>query len=171
MRNKGMTGDGRPRLQLTAEDRRAHLEFIQAVVTRMAASSSSTKEWLLPVVTATFGFAITMQEVSVAFLGTVAVIIFAILDANYLNQERAFRRLYDAVAAGEDVQPFSMNASLAAPAVSESTDGARQRNQLWAGIRGWIPPIAVWSSWAIAPFYGSFILVGLFIILRALCAV
>lgn len=89
-----------------AEDRRKHLDFIQAVVTRMSAASSTTKGWLLPVVTATYGYAVVNREMSVALLGIAAVLLFAVIDANYLNQERAFRRLYDAVAQGGDIPAF-----------------------------------------------------------------
>jgi histidine triad (HIT) family protein len=132
----------------------------------MAASSASTKGWLLPVLTATFGFALTTEETSVALLGIVAVMAFAVIDANYLNQERAFRRLYDAVAAGSGVEPFSMNPALAAPA----TNGVAEEMRWWQRgckvFRGWFPPLTVWSSWAIAPFYGVFFLVGLFIVIR-----
>lgn len=149
------------------EDRRAHLEFIQSVVTRMAASSASAKEWLLPVVTATFGFALTSDEhrVPVALLGIVAVLVFAALDANYLNQERAFRCLYDAVARGKDVPPFSMNSTLAAPEKTKPIVPTGLWRQVWVGVRGWVPPMNVWSSWAIAPFYGSLLLVGLLVVL------
>lgn len=168
MQNRMGAGDDPPRIELTPEDRRAHLEFIQAVVTRMAASSASTKGWLLPVVTGTFGFALTKEDASVALLGIASVMVFAVLDANYLNQERAFRCLYDAVAERKDVPPFSMNPSLAAPRTSESAEATGWRRQLGAGIRSWIPPVAVWSSWAIAPFYGSLVLVGLLIVIRSL---
>jgi histidine triad (HIT) family protein len=134
----------------------------------MAASSASTKGWLLPVVTATFGYALTKQQAPIALLGTAAVIVFAVLDANYLNQERAFRRLYDAVAAGKNVEPFSMNPSLAAPATGKPVEAGKWWREVWAAIRGWIPPATVWSSWAIAPFYGSFVLLGLLIVTFAL---
>lgn len=36
---------------VSVEDRRQHLSFIQAVVTRMSQASSSSKSWLLPIVT------------------------------------------------------------------------------------------------------------------------
>lgn len=150
-----------------AEDRRKHLDFIQAVVTRMSAASSTTKGWLLPVVTATYGYAVVNRDLSVALLGVAAVLLFAIIDANYLNQERAFRRLYDAVAEGGDIPAFSMDASLAAPAPPRTTqDSASTWKRARKVVRDWFPPWAVWSSWAIAPLYGSLLFVGLIIILR-----
>lgn len=46
-----------------------HLEFIQAIVARMAQSSVQTKSLLLPVVVATYGYALTQKSVSVSLLG------------------------------------------------------------------------------------------------------
>lgn len=62
---------------LAPEDRRKHLDYIQAVVTRQSAASSSAKGWLLPIVTATFGFALTQGSWPLTALGMVAVL-FAI---------------------------------------------------------------------------------------------
>lgn len=149
------------------EDRRQHLDFIQAVVTRMSAASSTTKGWLLPVVTVTYGYALVNRDASVAMLGVAAVLLFAVIDANYLNQERAFRRLYDAVAQGGKIPAFSMDASLAAPARPHpAIDSASRWKRMSRVVRGWFPAWAVWSSWAIAPLYGSLLFVGLVIILR-----
>ena len=47
-------------------------------------------------------FALTKSADSIALLGLAAVLLFAYLDANYLRQEKRFRRLYVAVAAGRD---------------------------------------------------------------------
>ena len=141
------------------EDRRQHLAFLQAVVTRMSASSSTTKGWLLPIVLATYGYALTQKSLSVALLGMCAVVLFAIIDANYLNQERSFRDLYDAVARGADVAPFSMNPALAAPSEDKAeTESGLKRALLL--IRDWFPGWEVWVSWAIAPFYGALLIVG-----------
>lgn len=144
------------------EDRRAHLAFIQAVVTRMSAASTTTKGWLLPIVMATYGYALTQKADGVALLGIAAVLLFGLIDANYLNQERSFRALYDKVADGEDVPDFSMNPSLAAPSESAGKTQTPWKS-VWSGVSGWFPDISVWVSWAVAPFYGSLVLVGLVI--------
>ncbi|GAA2338592.1 hypothetical protein GCM10010431_72490 [Streptomyces kunmingensis] len=128
------------------EDRRQHLSFIQAVITRMSQASSSSKSWLLPIVTLTYGYAITKKSLLVALLGCLAILVFGVLDANYLKQERAFRKLYDDVAAGRPIPAFSLNPTLASPA------GTRQN--YWPDRRDL-------RSWAIAPFYGPLILAGL----------
>ncbi|MFD0366304.1 HIT family protein [Nocardia sp. GCM10030253] len=120
------------------EDRRQHLGFIQAVVTRMAQASSSAKAWLLPIVTATYGYAITKNAPLIAIIGVVAVAVFALLDANYLKQERAFRKLYDKVAGGGPIPAFSMNPTLVGT--------ASNRSNYW-------PDIQDWKSWSVAPVY------------------
>lgn len=149
------------------EDRRKHLDFIQAVVTRMSTASSTSKSWALPIVTATYGYALTQEVASVALLGIISVILFGFLDANYLNQERKYRALYDSVAglgaagnATNTIPPFSMDPSEA--------EERREKNNgeffLVALGRRWFPSPKVWSSWSIAPFYGVLLLVGVFIL-------
>lgn len=128
------------------EDRRQHLTFVQSVITRMSQASSSAKTWLLPIVTAAYGYALTKYSWPVAALGIGAVLVFGLLDANYLKQERAFRGLYDRVAGGGRIPRFSMNPTLAAP-------GGKRSNYWpeWKDIK----------SWAVAPVYGPLLLVGL----------
>ncbi|WP_406357329.1 HIT family protein [Streptomyces sp. NBC_01635] len=131
---------------VSTEDRRQHLSFIQAVITRMSQASSSSKAWLLPIVTVTYGYAVTNKSILVALLGCLAVLVFGVLDANYLKQERAFRKLYDEVAAGRPIPAFSMNPALASPA------GTRMNYWPdWPDVR----------SWAVAPVYGPLLLAGL----------
>lgn len=127
------------------EDRRQHLAFVQAVITRMAQSSATAKTWLLPIVMATLGFAFTQHQPFVALLGAVATLIFALLDANYLKQERAFRSLYDKVAAGDRLPQFAMNPALAA---------SEGRQNYWPDAKDLL-------SWSIAPFYLPLVLVGI----------
>lgn len=130
---------------VSPEDRRQHLSFIQAVVTRMSQASSSAKTWLLPIVTLTYGYAVTQHRWWVAAMGAVAVVIFGVLDANYLKQERAFRNLYDKVSTGGDIPTFSMNPSLAGPAGTK--------------VNYW-PDLEDIRSWAVAPVYGPLLLAG-----------
>ncbi|MCF3960804.1 hypothetical protein L1885_03780 [Streptomyces fuscigenes] len=139
---------------VSAEDRRQHLSFIQAVITRMSQASSSSKSWLLPIVTATYGYSITKNSVLVGLIGCLAVLVFGVLDANYLKQERAFRKLYDEVASGRPIPAFSMNPALASPA------GGR--------VNYW-PDKPDVRSWAVAPVYLPLILAGLGIVVWSLC--
>jgi histidine triad (HIT) family protein len=120
----------------------------------MSQASASAKTWLLPIVTATFGYAIVASSWGVALLGTLAVVLFALLDANYLKQERAFRKLYDQVAQGSPIPAFAMNPALASPQGSNVNYWPD-----WADVR----------SWAVLPFYGPFLLVGLGIVSWIIC--
>lgn len=137
-------------LPSSPEDRRQHLSFIQAVITRMSQASSSSKAWLLPIVTLTYGYAVTGRSVAVALIGCLAVLVFGTLDANYLKQERAFRKLYDEVSSGRAIPAFSMNPSLASPEGRNSNYWPD-----WREVR----------SWAVAPVYGPLLVVGLGIII------
>lgn len=147
------------------EDRRKHLDYIQAVITRMAGASTSAKGWLLPVVTAAYGYALTKHSESVALLGMGAVTLFMFLDANYLRQEKAFRRLYETVAKRlRPVPDFSLDPSDADDPI-EPDDTTRAKFRQWR--RRWFPEWRTWLSWSIAPFYGTLLVVGSLIILRA----
>src|SRR5215217_3011348 len=53
----------------------------------MSTASTTTKSWLLPVITAAFGYALTKRADTVALLGVGAGVLFGFLDANYLKQE------------------------------------------------------------------------------------
>lgn len=139
---------------VSPEDRRQHLSFIQAIVTRMSQASSSSKTWLLPIVTLTYGYAVAKEQFWVAVMGIGAVLIFGLLDANYLKQERAFRKLYDKVASGVDIPVFSLN-----PSFAGSTGSKVNYWPDWEDLR----------SWAVAPIYGPLIVAGVAIAIWALC--
>jgi ATP adenylyltransferase len=153
-----------PATVVDGDNHRKHIELIQAIVTRMSSASSAAKGWLLPVVTATYGYAIVKDARSVALLGIAAVLLFAFLDANYLKHEKAYRRLYRTVVRNpqKDWQ-FSLD-----PTDAEEPHGQEcccKRPLSFVGR--WIPGWSVWLSWAIAPFYGAFVVVGLFIYCHA----
>ena len=136
-----------------------HLEFIQAIVARMAQSSVQTKSLLLPVVVATYGYALTQKSVSVSLLGIAAVLLFGYIDASYLRQEQAYRRLYNAVIEGtKEIPLLSLN-------LAEDTELVCEEKSFWKKsgevIKEWVflDP-KVWLSWAIFPFYFGFFVVG-----------
>lgn len=152
---------------IDSDDRRKHLDFIQATITRMSAASTATKSWMLPVVTATYGYALTRNADSVAALGICAVVLFAYLDANYLRAERRFRCLYEAVIAGDDkIANFSLN-----PFDATQTEAGRFRDDWPDSVPKWInsgiPGPKIWKSWAVGPFYSAMVIVGIIIMIRA----
>lgn len=143
---------------IAPEDRRKHLDYIQAVVTRQSAASSSAKGWLLPIITATFGFALTQHSWTLAALGIVAVVLFAYLDANYLRSEKQFRRLYNTVArSSRKVPVFTLDP---VDADEPLPDDAPARSKWKAFVHRYVPERSIWASWAIAPFYIALLLLG-----------
>jgi hypothetical protein len=94
------------------QNRIAHLTMIQGVITRMAGNSFTLKT-----------LAVTLTAGIVALLGAIPqpspvyglaallpILVFWWLDARYLQLERLYRRLYDAVRTGEADASFSMDA-------------------------------------------------------------
>lgn len=144
-----------PRAQrrVLSENERHHVDLIQAAVARMASASSTAKGWLLPVATATYGYAITQADTGVAVLGTAAVLMFGTLDAHYLRQERAFRALYRAAIEGR-VPTYEMNN--APYYCKENNDGhdERQENCRWC---------RVFLSWSVGGFYGPILVAGVIV--------
>ena len=144
-----------------------HLEFIQAIVARMAQSSVQTKSLLLPVVVAAYGYALTQKSVSVSLLGIAAVLLFGYIDASYLRQEQAYRRLYNAVIEGtKEIPLLSLN-------LAEDTELVCEEKSFWKKsgevIKEWVflDP-KVWLSWSIFPFYFGFFMVGCAVLCHAL---
>jgi hypothetical protein len=147
------------------EDRRQHLAFIQAVVTRMSSASSTAKGWLLPVVTATYGYALTQHKGAIGLLGMAGVVLFALLDANYLRQEKEYRQLYVTVAnKTRPVAAFTLDPT-------EAHDRPQLRapapSKIATTVARWVPGRGVWLSWSIAPFYGCLIMIGTLIALAS----
>lgn len=165
------------------EDLHKHLDFIQAVVTRMSAASTSTKSWLLPVVTATYGYGMTQNAWSVIVLGLGAVLLFMFLDVHYLDREKAYRALYDAVARKKGIPLFSLDPSevdrcrqvpegqqdITPDEADDQAKGAVDtsgKEPRFQFLNDWNTDASVWKSWAITPFYGSLLIVGLILLIR-----
>jgi hypothetical protein len=142
------------------DDRRKHLDLIQAAVTRMASASSNAKSWLLPVVTATYGYALVKNAESVALLGIAAVIVFAMLDAQYLRQERAFRALYRDAVAG-NVPLFELSPARYFNKPNGDEEDTRSESCKWRKV--------IWS-WSLGGFYGPLGVVGAAVLAVSLIA-
>ncbi|OIR42722.1 hypothetical protein [Corynebacterium sp. NML130628] len=142
------------------EDRRKHLDFIQAIITRMSTASSNTKAWFLPVATAAFGYAIAQNNPWVAMLGVGATILAAYIDANYLRQEKAYRAMYRVVAKGDETfSSFCLQPDELPDCVSQEERGS------WsASTPHWFdrlfPGPSVWRSWSIVAFYLPIFITG-----------
>ena len=122
-----------------------HLEFVQAVVARLANNSFLMKGWALTVAGLILGFAVDQGSSQIATAALLPVAGFWGLDAYFLRQERLFRRLYDAVRRpNAGIEPFSMDTRAVAGAVPS----------WWA---------TAWSR-TLLPFYGVVVLAGLALI-------
>jgi hypothetical protein len=92
----------------------AHLTMLQGVITRMGANSFTLKA-----LAATFGSAAVAVMATVktpspyyAVAAIVPMIIFWLMDAQYLRLEKSYRKLYDHVRKGEEVEVYSLEATI-----------------------------------------------------------
>lgn len=117
----------------------AHLTMIQTVVARMATSSASCKTWCLALVGAMTSLAGATRQPAVLGYVVVAVFIFWFLDVRYLAQEKAYRDLFNSMAAKVGVinnYRLSDVFNLKAP-----TTGSHIKDAFW--------------SWSTLPVYGA----------------
>src|SRR6266849_541276 len=88
-----------------------HLEFIQSVINRMSGNCFLLKGWSVTLVAALFALAAKDANKNYVIVAYFPVVIFWVIDAYFLSQERLFRGLYDDIRKKkEDEIDFSMNA-------------------------------------------------------------
>ena len=87
------------------QDKIKHLEFVQAIITRMNANSFQIKGWSVTILSALLAvYASTKNELFI-LISLVPTIIFWLLDSYYLMQERKFRGLYKDITGITNTQP------------------------------------------------------------------
>jgi hypothetical protein len=87
---------------MDADDKLAkHIDLIQGVINRMTGNSFLLKGWTVTLVAGLFALAASGGNWTYAALGLLPSLSFWWLDAYYLQQERLFRKLHDAVRRGE----------------------------------------------------------------------
>lgn len=79
------------------ENKQKHLEFIQAVISRMAGNLFFLKGWAITLLAALFALSTRNTNSDYMVIAYFLLIIFWILDGYFLSQERLFRALYDHV--------------------------------------------------------------------------
>jgi hypothetical protein len=79
------------------EDKRKHLEFIQAAVTRMASNLFYLKGWTVTLIAGVFVLSAKDSNPNYFAIAYLGAILFWVLDGYFLGQERSFRALYDHV--------------------------------------------------------------------------
>ena len=89
-----------------------HLEFIQAVVTRMAQNSFLVKGWCVTLISALYALAAKDADRSYLLVSYIAIPAFWLLDGFFIAVERRYRSLYSEVAkrAASDTD-FDLDAS------------------------------------------------------------
>ena len=89
----------------------AHLSMIQGIVNRLETNSFTLKALAMTLAAAVLAFLGTVKSPNTVFpaAGALPVIVFWLMDAQYLRLGRIFRRLYDAVRQGQVSEQFSMD--------------------------------------------------------------
>ena len=90
------TDPGSTKDELTPE-RIKHLEMIQNVIARLAGNGAVTKRYSLVVAAAGFALYRVTMEPDILLAMALLVLVFWMMDARYLQDERRFRALYDEV--------------------------------------------------------------------------
>ena len=89
-----------------------HLEFIQTVINRHNTNSFMVKGWAVTVVSAINALAGSIKDPQIAIIAIGPTLIFWILDAYFLSNERCFTSLYLEIinpSYKRDIPDFSMN--------------------------------------------------------------
>ncbi|MEW5964615.1 MAG: hypothetical protein AB1749_13760 [Pseudomonadota bacterium] len=88
----------------------AHLAMIQAVIARMASNSFTLKTLTVTLSAGVIALLGSVKTPSVLYpLAAIGpVLIFGWMDAMYLRLERLYRRLYDDVRRGAEMEPYDM---------------------------------------------------------------
>jgi hypothetical protein len=118
----------------------AHINLLQGVINRLAASSSSCKTWCLSLVGALIGVTGATHNAAIVTFALVPVVIFGGVDNSYLAQERAYRVLYGEIASKVQARTY------------ELADTFNARAALTFG--GFFRALRSWSIW---PVYGGLI--------------
>ncbi|MGF1548567.1 MAG: hypothetical protein ACFCUG_14705 [Thiotrichales bacterium] len=71
-----------------------HIEVYQSIISRMAANSSSCKQWCVALVTAVLAFVAEQDKAGSAYLAFVPIVLFGFLDFYYLALEKQFREAF-----------------------------------------------------------------------------
>jgi hypothetical protein len=110
-----------------------YLEMIQAVITRVADGSATVKNYCVTLATAVCGLAITVGKPNLIILGLLPIFGTALLDAQYLQVERGYRKLYNSI--------------------REAEWTGRPTFDLESGYRAKVSLIDALHSWSILGFY------------------
>jgi hypothetical protein len=86
-------------IEVDQADHHKHMDYIQSVISRLANNSFVMKGWALTLSSTILGFAASQGQVTLALAAVMPAVVFWVLDTYYLRQERAFREMFNDVAA------------------------------------------------------------------------
>ena len=114
----------------------AHLNMLQAIITRLAGNSAQCKTWCVTIVSALFGLAGATKSGRIAVAAIIPILVFGFVDAAYLANEKAYRDLYNRIVAKIRDRAYTLAdfGNLSAPADAG--------HYIWA-----------LSSWSVWPIY------------------
>lgn len=81
---------------MNADDMK-HLDYIQSIISRMSDNSFKIKGLTITLLSAFIGIYVKTNDSKILLVSLVPLLLFWILDSYYLQQERKFRAIYDAV--------------------------------------------------------------------------
>ncbi|ATL48791.1 hypothetical protein COR50_17375 [Chitinophaga caeni] len=79
------------------ENKIKHLEFIQQIISRMNTNSFLLKGWSVTIMAGLFALAAKDSNQHFILITYFPILVFGILDAYFLSQERQYRALYNKV--------------------------------------------------------------------------
>ena len=91
---------------MSVDQKLKHLEFVQAVIARMATNSFLFKGWAVTIAAGLAAFAAVESRTALLVIALVSTLMFWGLDGYYLWLERAFINIFDLVAAKKDDDPI-----------------------------------------------------------------
>lgn len=127
------------------EDKRKHLEMIQAVISRMGSNSFLFKGWSITIIAAVSAFAGGDSNPILMLIPVVSTLLFWSIDAYYLMNERAFRKLYEKVAQTDP----------------KEIDFAMTPAKEYIGFKNWIKTL---KTTILSLFYGVVLILLIFLI-------
>lgn len=72
-----------------------YLNILQGIIARMATNSSNCKTWCISLVSAVLVVIADKSKPDYAWIALIPIVLFFLLDAYYLGQERSFRDIYN----------------------------------------------------------------------------
>lgn len=121
-------------------DHHKHMDYVQAVINRLAGNSFLMKGWALTVSSALLGLAVSASKPLLALVAAMPALAFWVQDTYFLRQERAFRAMFDDV-------------------VAKKIPGFQIKPAPYAKRQSWR---VAWSI-SLAAFYGSIIVVSVLV--------